>query len=179
VKIPDASAQAVGMQAEPEYVDRRLAELGIGPRHEPGCRLVGGDERPVPVDGESRVGVLCAKDEVDGGARDAERGIVERALAVHRRIPGRHQQRVAFAQRDRKLLGEVQEHVPARGRASRFEEAQMPLRNLGLTGEIELAQAAAPAPLTQQNSDMVCGAAHGSCVIPALVSRVSRARCST
>jgi hypothetical protein len=57
---------------------------------------------------------------------------------------------VALAQRHLELLGQPQQHVAAGPGPSGLQEAQMPGRGPGLEGEVELAQAAALAPLAQQ-----------------------------
>src|SRR3546814_14445345 len=70
-------------------------------------------------------------------------------FGVDRREAGRHQQRVALAQGNRELLGEAQHQVPARRRAAGFDEAKVPLRDLGSERELELAETAATAPAAQ------------------------------
>src|SRR3546814_9690251 len=74
-------------------------------------------------------------------------------FGVDRREAGRHQQRVALAQGNRELLGEAQHQVPARRRAAGFDEAQVPLRDLGSERELELAETAATAPAAQHLAD--------------------------
>ena len=80
--------------------------------------------------------------------------IVERALRKRRRKARGHQQHVAFAQRHLQPLGEPQHHVARRRGAAGLDEAEMPRRNLGVAGEIELAEMAALPPLPQVIADM-------------------------
>jgi hypothetical protein len=47
----------------------------------------------------------------------------------------------------------MQNHVSAWRGATRFEEAQMPLRDFGVAGKRELAQVAALSPRAQEISD--------------------------
>jgi hypothetical protein len=47
----------------------------------------------------------------------------------------------------------MQDHVSTRHGATRFKEAQMPLRDFSVAGQRELAQAAALSPRAQEISD--------------------------
>jgi hypothetical protein len=140
------------MQRQTEHVDRRLEQRGRGAGEERRHGAVGGHERPVPVDGESRVGLVRLEHALDRAACGVERGVVERPLGEHRREPGGDEQAVALAQRDVELLREVEHHLATRLRAARFHEAQMALRDPGLQRQRELTLMAAFAPVAQQRS---------------------------
>ena len=86
---------------------------------------------------------------------EASGGIVQRALPVHRRIAGRHQQRIALAQRHFEPLGEPQHHLAAGLRAAGFDVAQVAGRDLGLVRQVELAQPAVLAPVAQMGAEGV------------------------
>ena len=60
------------------------------------------------------------------------------------------QQRVARAQRHVEPLGQAQQHAAARRRAASLDEAQVAGGDLGLAGELELAEAAPLAPFAQE-----------------------------
>jgi len=95
----------------------------------------------VAIDGHGRVGLVAGEYAVEGLPHRPHAGLVEIALAVGRRVPGREQELVAVAQRDREMLGEVQDHLCARPRTARLDKAQVPRRHLRLEREVELAQA--------------------------------------
>jgi hypothetical protein len=78
--------------------------------------------------------------------RRGERRIVEPTLGLGRREACGNEQAVALARRDSKVIGEAQQHAPARPRPAGLDEAEVPRRYLGVEREIELAQAAAAAP---------------------------------
>ena len=112
------------------------------------------DQIPVPVVGQRRIGLMRLQHEIDRGPRRFQRGIVERALRKRRRKTGRDQQHVALAQRHVEPLGELQHHVARRRRAAGFDKAEMARRDLGVAGEIELAEMAALPPFAQMIADM-------------------------
>ena len=78
---------------------------------------------------------------------------VDRPLRERRREARGQQQAVALAQRHVELLGEVQDHLAARVRAARLEEAQVPGRHTGLEREVELAEPVALPPVPQQRPE--------------------------
>ena len=96
---------------------------------------------------------VAGEDQADGFARGREGRIVKPPLAKLGRVARCRQQHVALAQRNAKLLGELQQHLAAGLRASGFQEAQVPRGDFGLAGEIELAHAAALAPVAQKIAD--------------------------
>jgi hypothetical protein len=83
-----------------------------------------------------------AEDPLQRRAHLGERGLVERAVPVGRREPGRQQHLVALAQRDVERAGEREHHLAARVRAPRLHEAHVPRRDLGAQRELELADPA-------------------------------------
>jgi hypothetical protein len=60
---------------------------------------------------------------------------------------------VALAQRHFELLGETQDHLAAGERTAGFDEAEVPGGDLSIEGQLQLAEAAALAPLTQELAD--------------------------
>src|SRR5262249_19781347 len=93
------------------------------------------------------------ENDLDRFARLLQGRVAKRALPVDRRETRRNQQQVAVAQRDVELFSQMQDHVSAWCGATRFEEAQMPLRDFSVAGQRELAQAAALPPRAQEISD--------------------------
>ena len=77
------------------------------------------------------------------------RRIVQGEARVDGRESGCDEQVVAVAQRDVEPFGEMQHHPPAGHRPAAFEKAQMPLRYVGLQGQIQLAEAPALPPHAQ------------------------------
>ena len=63
------------------------------------------------VDRQRRIGFVALEHQVDGPPRRRQRRVVERALPVHGRVAGRHQQRVALAQRHVQPFGQPQHHL--------------------------------------------------------------------
>ena len=110
----------------------------------------------MPIDRERRIGFVPLEHEVDRLARLLQGRVFQRPLRKHRRVTGRDQQHVAFAQRHIEPLGEPQHHVARGLRTPGFEKAQMLGRNLCIEREIELAEAAALAPLAQVIADGTC-----------------------
>jgi hypothetical protein len=75
--------------------------------------------------------------------------LIERAFPEDGGEPGGQQQAVAVAQRNLEALGEVEDHLAARLRAPRLDEAEMPRRNRRSHRELELAEVAPLPPLPQ------------------------------
>jgi hypothetical protein len=97
-------------------------------------------------------------------------GRVDRSLLEGGREAGGQQEVVAVAQRYVELLGQMQHHLPARLRAARLQEAQVSRRDAGLEREVELAEAAPPAPVAQQRAEWDGGRAHGRTLASARTS---------
>jgi hypothetical protein len=62
-------------------------------------------------------------------------------------MAGGEQELVAVAQRNLEPIGQLQDHVGARARATGLDEAQVAGGDAGLEGQVELAQPAPPAPV--------------------------------
>jgi hypothetical protein len=87
---------------------------------------------------------------------------MEWPLRKHRRESRRDQKRVAVPHGDFQLFGQMKHHLAAGQRASCLHETQMARGNIGLAGQIELAFAAALAPIPQMGTDMVVLDIHGA-----------------
>ena len=152
-EVGDPRREPVGVQARAQHVGgRREQVLGQPGHHQPGGPVVG-DERPAAVDRDRRVGVVAVEHELDRVVDRLHLGLVERALLVDRRVAGGEQQPVALAQRHLELVGEVQDHLGARLGAAGLDEAEVAGRDAGLEREVELAEAAALAPVAEQVAD--------------------------
>jgi len=88
--------------------------------------------------------------------------VVEAVLRVERGEAGAGQQPVALAQGDLQVLGQVQEHLPARLGPTGLDEAQVAGGDVGAAGQVELAEAAALTPVAQQGADGESRCVHGS-----------------
>ena len=150
-QVASARRQPVGVHAEADHVDGRFEQVrgDAGGEQRQGGR-VGGDEVPQPVDDHGRVGLVPGEDHVERAAHRVHLGVVERALPVHRRVAGGHQQRVALAQRHVEVLRQVEHQLAARLRPARLHEAQVASRHGGLVGQVELAEPPALPPVAQQ-----------------------------
>ena len=131
-------------------------------------RDAGGEERdagvdpgevPPAVDDHGRVRLVALEDAVERLTHRRHLRRVDRALGVGGGEAGGEQELVAVAQRDVELLGQVQDHVAARPGPAGLEEAQVARRHARLARQLELAEAPALAPLSQQVSDRTLG--HG------------------
>ena len=141
------------MQAQAQHVHRRLQQLGGAAGDQQRHDRVVRDHRPVPVDGERRPRLVRLQHQLDRGAAGGQRRVVEAALGEHRREAGGGEPAVALAQRHVEPIGEAQHHLAARLGAAGLEIAEVAGRDLGLAGEVELAEAAAQAPVAQQRAD--------------------------
>jgi len=157
-EVRDARRHALGVQAQAQHVDGRLQQLGRAAFHEQRHQRVVRHQVPVAVHGQRGEGLVALQHQVDGAARRGHRRVVERALAVHGREAGGHQQRVALAQRHVQALGQAQHHLAAGRGAAGFHVAQVTGRHLGLLRQVELAQAAVGAPVPQVGAERIARA---------------------
>ena len=150
-QVAGAGRQPVRVHAEADHVDGRLEQVRRDTGREERQRGgVGGHEVPQPVDDHGGVRLVPGEDHVEGAAHRVHLRVVEGPLPVHRRVAGRHQQRVALAQRHVEVLGEVQHQLPARLRAARLHEAEVASRHGGLVGQVELAEPPALPPVAEE-----------------------------
>ena len=108
------------------------SRAGVGAADQPADGGVGGNQRPVPVDGQRRVGLVPASTRSTALRAACSAGSSSVRSANTGAIARGHQQHVALAQGDLELLGQVQHHLAAGLRAAGLEEAQVPGRDLGL-----------------------------------------------
>ncbi len=153
-EIDGARRQRLGVKSEPQNVEGLAEQSRRNALQERHHHAVGRHQIPVPVVGECRIGLMRPQHQIDRSPRRFQRGIVQRALRKRRRKPRRHQQHVALAQRHGQPLRQLQHHVARRRRAPGFHEAQVTCGNLGIAGEIELAEMAALPPFAQVIADM-------------------------
>ena len=154
-EVPDARRKAARVQAEAQHVHRRRQEVGGRALHQDRHDAVVRHEVPVAIDRQRRIRFVSGEDPLDRAAHRSHGRVGQATLAVHRRVAGGHEQAVAFAQGHLQSMGEAQHHLAARQCAAGLDAAQVPRRDRGLAGEIELRQPAAQAPVAQQG-------AHGS-----------------
>ena len=105
------------------------------------------------VDGERRARLVAAQHQLDDVARGSQRRIAERPRRVHRREAGGGEQAVALAQRHVEAVRQAQDHLAARRRAAGLEAAEVARRHVGLERQLELAEAAARAPVADLRAD--------------------------
>jgi hypothetical protein len=141
------------VQAQAQHVEGRLEQLGRCAGHQRRHRAVVRNEVPVAVDREGRIRLVPGEHRLDRPACAAHRRVIEAALAVHRRIARCDQQSVALAQRHVEAPRQAQHHLAAGRGTTGLDIAEMPRRDLGLAGELELAEVSALAPVAQQGTD--------------------------
>ena len=156
-QVGDPRREPLGMQAEPQHIDRRREQR----------RVDAGEQRRTALFDATIVQCRSIASAGYGSCPASTRSIALRAASSAGSSsarcgntgakPGRDQQRVALAQRHVELLGEPQHHVARRLRPPGFEKAEMAGRNLGVAGKVELAEAAALTPLAEVMADRLCG----------------------
>jgi hypothetical protein len=97
VEVEDSRGQPFRMQADAEDVDRRLEEM-LGDAVEKHLdSTIGGDEAPMTVEDERRVGLVRAQHLVDRVSDRPHLRSVEVVLRVRRRVAGGEEQIVPIA----------------------------------------------------------------------------------
>jgi hypothetical protein len=152
-EIYDPRRNTVGMQTQPEHVDRRFEQVCGGSFEERRKRTVGRHETPVPIDDERWIRLVSAQHLLDRVAHGTHLGGAEVALPVGRRVARGQEQVVALAERDVESLGQMEHHLRARPRAARFEEAQVSRGDVRLPRKLELTEPTAMAPVTEHRPD--------------------------
>src|SRR3989441_602712 len=118
-----------------------------------GAAVVDLQHVPVAIEHERGIGFLLAQDVVERAPRLREGGRIEAGRAVDRRVAGRREEIVAVAERDVERAGEQHDHLATRRGAPGLDEAQVTRGDAGLDREVELAHAAARAPLAQEPAE--------------------------
>jgi hypothetical protein len=114
---------------------------------------VAGNDIPVTIQRERRVGFLRFQHEVDGFPCPVQDGVMQRTLWKNRGIPGSHQEYIALALGHLELLGEVQNHFTAGDGTPSFKEAEVPRGDVSFASQVELTEAAAQSPVAKQIAD--------------------------
>jgi hypothetical protein len=137
-QVGQVRRQALRVQAQAQHIDGALQQRRVGHGQQAWHQRVVAHQVPVPVHRQRGPRLMLLRMQVHRLARGSQRRVVQRPFAVHRRIAGRHQQRVALAQRHGEPLGQAQHHFTAGHRAAGFHEAQVPGGDAGLLRQIEL-----------------------------------------
>jgi len=98
-EVGNARCQPIGVQPQAQHVDRRLHQFRRRTGHEHRHQRVVRHQVPVAVDRQRGKRLVALQHQVDRAPRRSQRGVVERALPVHRRKARGHQQCVSLAQR--------------------------------------------------------------------------------
>ena len=153
-QVGDPRRHSLGMQGQPEDVGGRLEQVLGGALDEQRHRTVAGHEAPVAIHHHRRERLVSAQKAVDRLAHRTHLGIGEVALTVRRRVARGQEQRVAVAERDVEVLGQLHDHLGARARAAGFDEAHVTRGHPRAQRQVELAHAAALAPVAEQGTDL-------------------------
>jgi hypothetical protein len=121
-----------------------------------GGASVRGDDVPMAIDDERRVGLVRGQEPLERLADGRHLARPERALAEDGREAGREEEAVPLSQRNLEALGEVEEHLAARPCAPRLDEAEMPRRDRRLRGEFTLRELAPFSPLPEERPRRRC-----------------------
>ncbi len=157
--VDDPGRDAFRVEAEPHHVDRRLEQMIGDARQQKRNRPVRRQEGPVPVDRQGGIRLVPGEDQVDRLPRRCQRRILQAPLGEDWREPARQQQRVPLPQGHIQMIGQAQQEVPARPRASRLQETQVPGRHSRLVRQGELAEMPSMPPVSQHVAN---GAFHGA-----------------
>ena len=153
-EVDDARRQAVGMQAQAQHVDRRLQQFRRARRRSAAARR--GCARPASSGGRRRARARARAPSAPARPPRApppspgRRGRARRTSARIRRRRAAGCARAAARRADSARRSTISR---LGSRAAGLDEAQVARRDLGLAGEVELAQAAAQAPVAQQRAD--------------------------
>ena len=109
----------------------------------------------MPIDGDGREGFLLGQHMVERMTHLGEFGCAEIGLAPYRRKARSEQQRIVLAQGNVEGRRQAEDHVAARRGAAEFEEAQVPLRDVGASRKIELRPSPALPPLAKPRGKAV------------------------
>ena len=115
------------MKADAHDVDWWLEECG-GDLDRGGKRRhrgVCGDEVPGSVDGDGRIWLVAAENDVERVAHRLQLGVLERSLGKGGSVTRREQQPIPLAKRNVQLLEDAEEQLAARQRATGLDEAQV------------------------------------------------------
>ena len=144
-------AKSAGMQRESQHV--RLAfqqRLVFHQRQQRRDGGVGHDQRPPAIDGQGGVGFVAFQHALYRAARRCHAGVAELALLIGRGEACRQQHHIALAQWEVEVLAQHLHHLARGGGAAAFDEAEMALGDAGFQRKIELAHAAAGAPVLDE-----------------------------
>ena len=94
-------------------------------------------------------------------ASGVESRVGERAPREDRRVTSGDQERIAFAERNRELFGQVQDHFATGSGSAGFEKAEMACGNFRFAGQIELRQMSALTPFAEKIPDGTSRCHHG------------------
>ena len=141
------------MERRPQRIGRRRHQVGRHVLGQDRHRVVPGDQVVVPIEDHRRIRLVRAQEPVERLIDRGHLGRLERPLGILRRVAGGEQQPVALSQRDLEVLGEAQNHVPARSRPAVLEKAHVTRRDVRLERELELAEAPPPPPGPKQIPD--------------------------
>jgi hypothetical protein len=135
---------------EAEHVDRWLEELRVDPVPEQGRGAIRLDHVPQPVDDQRRVGLVRLEQPPERLAERSHHLPVVGLLQIGGREAAGEQQPIALGDRQVEVLGQVDEKLAARCGPAGLDEAQVLGRDVGVQGQLELAQAAPRAPEADQ-----------------------------
>ena len=110
-------------------------------------------DAPLAVDDDRRVGLVAFDHAAQRLANTLHVRAPEWPLRVERRIAGRHEQLVSGSQRNVQGVAQPQDHVTARLRPPRLDEAQMALRDVRTERKAQLALLPARAPVAELDAE--------------------------
>jgi hypothetical protein len=154
LQIDYAWCEAFWMQAEAQHVDRRLQKVSCNAGEQRGDEAIGGNERPVAVNDERRVGLDADKHLLHGALCSAQGWVFERPLRISGGKACSEKEAVALAQGQGQLFTELEQGSATGQRAAGFEETQVAGGDPGFTGQVKLAEFAALAPGAEKYSGL-------------------------
>ena len=143
---PDQGIGQVDRNLGRERPDQKLDQA-----HRPGIRF---QQVPAAIDHDGGERFLLAEHVVEAAAHAFELRRGEFGLVPYRRKACGQQKRVLLAQGNLEGDGEAQDHGAARGGSAQLEEAQVTLRDVRPARQLELRDAALPAPPAQPGREV-------------------------
>ena len=104
LEVDDPRSHALGVEREPDDVDRRLEQPSRKTLGECPDRVVGRHQVPAEVDHQRGVRHVRGQDRLDGSVGLRHRRIGQLVHGVHRRVPAGEEHAVLLAQRHRELV---------------------------------------------------------------------------
>jgi hypothetical protein len=145
-EVDDAGSEAVRVEEQSVDVERRAEFAQRNIAEEPLSGAVADDDVATSIECDGRERLVVLEHERGGVVNGAQVGSFEVGLSEGRSESSGQEESVLFAQRESESMGETQDHVAAGLGAAGLDEAQVARGDVGVDGELELAEAERATP---------------------------------